>query len=207
MYPEAAIVLGGGASRRMGSDKMQLPLGSRTLLSWTVDRMAQSFHPTVVVAGQEKWVSSHGVLSDQITVVDDKHLGGEQSPLRGIVEGMSAVSASCYAVTAGDMPFVRADILKAMIRSAPEIWQILLPYWQGHPQPLMAIYHASTFSTMIQGLQKGHLSLLRIFDHLHVTAFEEQWWKQRDPEGFGFFNVNTPEQYEQAQRLMKVVKM
>lgn len=114
-----AIVLAGGAARRLGgADKASLRLGDRTLLGVTLDAVAGSGR-MVVVGEVPHGLAGSDVLPASVVVVrEDPPLGG---PAAAIGAGLAHVTAPHVLVLACDMPQIArvVPVLLAALAAAP----------------------------------------------------------------------------------------
>ena len=186
---EAAIVLAGGRSRRMGQDKATLPFGDETLLERTV-RIVREVVPEVLVISRE----------DQPRVGDFRvvHDSAEGlGPLAGLVKGLEVMSSERAFLTSCDVPFLKPEYLRLMIELS-----------QGHPitVPLVDGYHMTTSAVytrevlpvaqeLLAARRLRPLFLVEAVDARIVTADD---LRDVDPDLQSFRNCNTQEEYEQA---------
>ncbi|HUO40232.1 MAG TPA: NTP transferase domain-containing protein, partial [Mycobacterium sp.] len=105
--PLAAVVLAGGASRRMGRDKAGLPYRDRTLVEYVVSVVRQRCSPVFVIAapGQPLPELEADVLRDEVRGV---------GPLVATGRGLRAAAdagAQWAFVCAVDMPLLDAALI------------------------------------------------------------------------------------------------
>ncbi|MEJ5945527.1 NTP transferase domain-containing protein [Pseudokineococcus basanitobsidens] len=112
------VVLAGGTSRRLGTDKLAADLGGRPLLAVTVEgvRRALPGAPTVVVGPRERVAQ----LGDVARVVREQPAGS--GPAAAVLAGARALRADAVAVVAvvpGDAPWAGAALpaLVAAVRA------------------------------------------------------------------------------------------
>src|SRR5262245_38096564 len=131
----AAIVLCGGASERMGSDKAWLPFGPETMLQRVVRIVSEVCDPVVVVAGPTQALPE---LPSTVQVArDSSECPGPVAALRG---GLDYLPTDRPVYLCGcDMPFICAELIEllaAHYRSGHMVATIV----DGIRQPLGAIY-------------------------------------------------------------------
>ena len=112
----AGVVLAAGLSSRMGTNKMLLELGGRTLVQRAVaTALAAGLDPVLVVVGHERERVQEELMGLRCTPVFNKEYArGIHSSLKA---GISAVAAEndAAAVLLGDMPLVRAEMVRALV--------------------------------------------------------------------------------------------
>lgn len=84
-----ALVLAGGASRRMGRDKAWLELGGQALLLHVIDRLAPVCERIVVAGAVDQPLPE---LPDGVARVDDPPALHGRGPLVGVVVGLEALA-------------------------------------------------------------------------------------------------------------------
>jgi len=97
-----AIVMAGGDSRRMGTDKAGILIDGQTLLQSVITTMQQLFSQVIVSVRQPR----AGI--DLPQVCDEQHDGG---PLAGLVAGLNHISTPWAFMVACDMPFVVPEVV------------------------------------------------------------------------------------------------
>ena len=110
----AALVLAGGAGRRLGgADKPLLDLGGRTLLAWVIARLRDE--PVGAIA-----LSANGdparFARFGLAVLDDGAFAGA-GPLAGLLAGLdwaAGLGAEALLTVPGDTPFVPAGLTRAL---------------------------------------------------------------------------------------------
>ena len=137
--PLAAVVLAGGASRRMGRDKATLPYLDRTLIEYVVSVVRQRCAPIFVIAapGQQLPDLDAEVLRDAVRGVGPLVATG-----RGLRAAADAGALRAF-VCAVDMPFldpVLIDVLLDYSKNLPA--DVVLP-WDGRDHYLAALYRTS----------------------------------------------------------------
>lgn len=93
----AAVVLAGGAARRLGgADKPRLRVGERSMLDRVLDAVADA-DPRIVVGP--------GPVRDALGVTEEPPGGG---PVAALAAGLALVPSGTVAVLAADLPFLTA---------------------------------------------------------------------------------------------------
>lgn len=189
----SGIVLAGGKSSRLGYDKARIaqPDG-RPLIAHTVNRLAQVCREVLVVADRiERFLN----LDLPAPIVSD--FLEDTGPLGGIYTALGSMRFSYGLVVACDMPFLNQQLLLHMA-SLPRDYQALVPEFQGRLHPLHAIYAQTAFPVIDDFLQGGGRQVMALLDRLEVRRLNEEHVRSLDPQGYALFNLNTPEDIEQA---------
>jgi molybdenum cofactor cytidylyltransferase len=117
----AALVLAGGASRRLGSPKQMAVLGGETLLERSV-RIARGagLAPIVVVVGAEwEFVLARSSLGDVVTVVNEDWAEGMASSIRIGIKTLELAGPKAQGVLlmTCDQPAVTSQHLQLVVAS------------------------------------------------------------------------------------------
>ncbi len=184
---EAAIVLCGGLSRRMGRDKAGLPFGPETLLERTV-RLVREVVTEYVVATREgaPLPGPHPMARD-----------GGQGPLAGLAAGLRAVRAPLAFLTACDAPLLKPALVRRLLdlcrgRDAA------VPLIDGFHMATCAVYARAALPVAERLLAAGRLRPLFLIEAVDARIVTPDELRDVDPGLDSFVNCNTPEQYAEA---------
>ena len=199
--PTSAIVLAGGLSQRLGQDKRRLRLWGETrptLLEHTTNVVAQVCRDVVVVLNDpDAWADLPARL-----VADVYPDGGA---LGGIYSGLLAAQHDYALAVACDMPFLNADLIRAML-ARPRDYDVLIPR-SLRPgttrnafdvESLHAIYNKTCLAPIRMALESGRRQIAAFFPQVRVAYVEPEETLLYDPTGRSFVNVNTPDQMAEA---------
>lgn len=158
----SAIVLAGGAARRLGgASKPGLVIGDDTLLDLAVAACAVADAKPVVVVGPPD------LARDGVVVTREDPTGG--GPVAGLAAGLAELSARCGG------PFGEDDLILAlacdMPRAADAVAGLMAAVgpgdgaWvvddEGRPQPLLAVYRAQSLAVAVAELQTATGAAMR----------------------------------------------
>ena len=190
-----AIVLAGGRSRRMGVAKASLMLDGRTLLQRTVDAVAAVADEIVVARAPGQRLPPLQSARPLRTVEDA--VAGE-GPLVGIAAGLRSALAPVALLVAGDMPFLRPQLLRLLVERAEAGSRFVIPVREERPQPLCSALRRETLPVVQARLDAGERAVMALADALEAELLAPEAWATADPDGRSFDNVNTPEQLAAA---------
>jgi len=182
------IILAGGHSTRFGRSKSDVVWRGRSLISHVADRLRHVTLEIVAVARAEQDSSQWPV--DR--VIHDDH-GLPTGPLRGIVAGLNGVHTPYAFVCSCDSPLIDPRLLVALRQSIDPRDCAVVPVWEGHLQPLVALYAASAAPELLLLLRQGELSPARALSRLPHQTLSEEECRHIDPTGLSFCNVNSAE--------------
>lgn len=197
----AGLILCGGRSSRMGGgDKALAPLAGAPLL----DRIIRCMKPQV----DRLAINANGdptrFADFGLPVIADT-LDGLQGPLAGVLAGLEwAHPLGCAAVLTvpGDAPFLPPDLasrLGASIREAPGT--IAVASSAGRRHPVAALWPSALRDDLAGFLAAG--ASRRVNDFLAANATIDVPFESVEIGGMAtdpFFNVNTPQDLDEARR-------
>lgn len=159
------IVLAGGASTRMGRDKLHLRRGDRTLLQYVVDQLESHSGTPIRIAGPQR-----EEIDGSVVWVGEEPPGG--GPVAGIAAAVMGVETHWTVLMAGDAPdgprAIPALLACAATLDASADGAVLMDA-EGHRQPLCAIYRTTGLMQALTriGDPRG-VSMHRLLQELHL---------------------------------------
>jgi molybdopterin-guanine dinucleotide biosynthesis protein A len=125
-------------------------------------------------------------------------------PEKGALGGLyTAIQASAQPHTlciACDMPFVVRPLLDYVISLTSE-GDVVMPRLGGEAEPFRAVYAHACLGPIRAALEAGKMRVISFFPDVRVRFVDEAEIDRFDPQHLAFFNVNTPEDLEQARRM------
>jgi len=196
----AGIVLAGGRSSRLPPDKTQLRLGKMTLLEHVVSRLAYVVDEVIVVARGETSLGSVAQYGCPIRCVEDLVPG--RSALIGLYSGLKQSRYRANVVVAADMPFLNPFLIRYMIGLLDGA-DIVVPRVGKFYEPLHAVYSKDCIPAIRLSIAAGDMRVRGFYPGVRVREVTEQEIKKFDANLHSFFNVNTTEDWQQAQRIAR----
>jgi molybdopterin-guanine dinucleotide biosynthesis protein A len=177
-----AIVLAGGHSRRMGTDKSMLPVDGRPMVEHICRQLRGTFRRVLISANDVRKFSFLGLdaVPDRIP---------DQGPLMAVASALEASDSELNLIVGCDVPQIRLPVVRRMLAEA-EGADIIIPVTEdGREQPLFAVYRRSTRRCMDAALESGARRLSDIYRLCRVRRIElgDAGW---------FANLNTRADYE-----------
>lgn len=183
--PMAGLVLCGGGSTRMGSEKALIAVRGRPLVLHVVGLLEPAAHPVLLAPGTPGRLGTlpYREIQDEVP---------SAGPLSGLVAGLAASPHPLLAVAAVDMPFASAEVFRLLAR-LHERDDAVVPLTTTGPQPLHAVYATSALPVLRSALADRRLGLLEVLAELAVRWVSEAEWSGADPSGRFAVNLNRPE--------------
>lgn len=184
------VILAGGQSSRMGTNKALLEIEGEPLIQRLARRFIAWFEQVVVVTNTPE---TYAFLN--LPMVGDRIPG--LGPLGGLEAGLTASRYEHTFFCAVDMPFVSEGLIRQMLDLAPG-HDIVVPVWNGEFEPMHAVYGHGCLGAISRNLDARRLRLISIFDEVRRRDLTEAEVRRfGDPDRL-FFNCNTPEDLQQA---------
>ena len=194
--PAAGFVLVGGASRRMGHDKVAAQVGGVPLVARVHASLSEVVADIILVgkAGQ-------GNPLPGVPFATDDH--PERCALSGVVRALELAGDRCALVTACDHPFLAPALLRRLAEGPREA-AVLIPEVGGRLQPLVAVYRSAEALPVLAGrLASGRLGLRAAIGELTLETIGEAEVRSFDPTLASFTNVNTESDLARAREAEK----
>ncbi|MUL83577.1 molybdenum cofactor guanylyltransferase [Mycobacterium sp. CBMA247] len=155
--PLAAVVLAGGASRRMGRDKATLPFDGSTMVERVVAAVSERCSPVFVIAAPGQPLPELE-LSVQVLRDEVRGVGPLLATGRGLRAAAEAGRDRAF-VCAVDMPYLSSDLIDALALPAERLpADIVLP-WDGRDHYLAGIYRTALTEQIIALVRDGRRSM------------------------------------------------
>lgn len=191
------VVLSGGQSRRMGQSKAMLPFGDELMLPRVLRLLGDVVGPLVVVAAPQQVLPE---IPASVAVVRDRAEG--RGPLEGLYCGLVALRNQVDAayVTACDVPLLRADFVRYLIRQLGA-YDVVVPTEGEFHHPLAALYRTHLVDAISDRLAHDQLRMISFYEQVRTHRIDVQELREVDPELHSLMNLNRPEDYHAALRL------
>jgi molybdopterin-guanine dinucleotide biosynthesis protein A len=190
----AAVVLAGGEGRRISGGKPHRRLGGRTLLERALER-ARALSPDVALAVREPGQAGGA----EVEVLTDAP--GIEGPLAGLASALAfarARGAQAVLTLPCDAPFLPDDLAGRLSQALQADASCAVPQSGGRLHPTCALWRAELGPALQAYAASGRRALIGFAETVGLVAVP---WPDEpvDP----FFNINTPEDLERAEALLR----
>jgi molybdenum cofactor guanylyltransferase len=195
----AGIVVCGGKSTRMGTDKASLIFDGRSMLDRVTSMLARLFDTIVVVAAPDQTLPP---LS--IDVIDARDQTSGRGPLEGIRAGLSALPNECTAayVSSCDVPLLQEEFVRFMVQQL-ENCEIVVPETDGFKHPLAAMYRTSVVPQIESLLANDQLRPIFLYEKVKTRIVDQATLEKIDPDLISLMNLNSPADVQRALEVMR----
>ena len=197
--PTCGAILAGGLARRLGGgDKTLRQIGGRSVLERLIDRIAPSVAHLIVNANDDP--TRFAELN--LPVVPD-NLPGHPGPLAGVLAALDWVAANDPAVSwvvsvPGDAPFMPRDLVARLHAARQREGTVFACAGSGRwRHPVIGLWPVSIRNELRHAV--ADLGIRKIDAFTNQIGCATEYWPTDpvDP----FFNVNTPDDLAEANRL------
>lgn len=176
----------------MGKDKATLSLRGSTLLEQTREILEQVCGQ-VFILGRPELYGRFGACVEDVYP--------DCGPLGGIHAALLHSNTPYSLVTAVDTPFINADFFNYMIERAVNSQAVVtVPRVGGVVQPACAVFSLSFLELAEAALKAGKYKIEPVFPREQTLLLTEDDWGKFARAGEMFENLNTPEDFERAQK-------
>lgn len=145
------IVLAGGKSSRMGSDKGLLKLKDKTYVELVIDAMRPLVNEIIIVSNKEDYDQfRYQRIEDDIK---------DSGPLAGLYSGLKNSKTKYNLVLSCDIPMITTKILEKLIETNYNNYDVVQIESNNKTMPLIAMYKKQCMHKCIDLLQQGERRL------------------------------------------------
>ncbi len=186
----SCIVLCGGQSRRMGTNKAFLKIDGSYIIEGLIDKL-KNISQDVLVVVDKKWKYAQINKHRGVKILEDelKNYG----PVEGIRVGLTNSSGDLAFICACDMPFVNLNCIQELCGYVDESVDCVIPVVNGKNHPLHGFYKKRIVGVVEDVISEGKHRIIEIFRRVHT----------RFVDGFGcdmgksVINLNFPSEVKQ----------
>lgn len=157
------IVLAGGKSSRMGTDKGLMRLNGKPMIQHVLDPMARICHRILVVSGNPMY----GMFGFELVKDEAPDFG----PVMGVLSGLRQSKTERNLVLSCDVPFITFDLLKQLVLLSVDTDVVVASSEKG-THPLIAVYNRSCIPTFEKAIAEDEHRLRTVLDQLKVKELK-----------------------------------
>ncbi len=189
------VILAGGKSSRYGTNKAFAEMQGTRLIDRVARAMASVFPRLILVTNtpQEYTYLRIPMFEDHI-----KGLG----PIGGIYTGLDVMPDPAGFFVACDMPFINPELVLRMVGMGND-YDAVVPRVDWMIEPLHAVYAKSCLPFIKASIEAEEYQIIKVYDRIRVRYIDEKEIKAIDPGFKTFFNVNRPEELEDALKMAR----
>jgi molybdopterin-guanine dinucleotide biosynthesis protein A len=173
------IILAGGISKRMGTDKRLLEFQGKSFLE-NAYGLLKPFCEKVFISGNEIEGVNFSFIPDRIQ---------NAGPMGGIYSGLEFIQTDLMLVIPVDLPLLTSDVIEYLVNNHHRAFDATVYRFGKHVQPLVGMYDKRILPVIDSKIQNRDYKMQSLFDEIKTQFLDKKNFERY------FFNVNTPEQY------------
>lgn len=179
-----AILLAGGKSQRMGTDKGLLDLNGKTF----IQHICEALQPIV---GSNILIVSANAAYDALGFSRVEDIVENKGPVGGFYTGLKESKTKVNLVLSVDVPLVTTELLQWLIDNHDEIYMVTQTKIGEKTSPLIGVYDRSMRIVFGEHMAGNQLKLRQVIEDVKHQTIEvpEKWSNQVQ-------NINTKEEYQ-----------
>ncbi len=195
-YPESekiegitGVILAGGASQRMGSNKALLEVDGNSIIARTYRTLAGIFHEVIIVTNSP-------LDYDFLPCRKVPDIYANFGSIAGLHSALTHSSTAETFVTACDMPFLDQSIIRYLCHlQQVEGLEATIPDSEGGQEPLHGVYSSVCKDIFERAIQSGERKVVDILKKIKIRKVTYDEVQSIGGQSVSFLNVNTPEEY------------
>lgn len=175
------IILAGGKSSRMGTDKGLIHLDGRLFVECSISAVKPLVSEIFIISNNPKY--------DLLKLVRFNDIMPNAGPLAGIFTGLQHSNTDYNLVLSCDVPIIKTEVLELLIAAQDGAYDVVQLVSNGRCMPLIALYHKRCKKIFHELLKTDERRLHGALNHCKVKDVVV------DPAMEMFTaNINTPEE-------------
>ena len=183
------VVLAGGKSSRMKTDKALIKYQNITLLEHQINLLKTVFDKVIISANtQEYSFTGTAIIND-----DEKSKG----PIGGILSALKNTETEYIFILSVDMPFINKDLIQELIKDV-STYDIAIPVYNGKYEPTCAVYSKKCISIIETQIRSKNNKLIDFINICNAKFIDINSNSELYSDKI-FTNLNTPEELKALQ--------
>ena len=183
------VILAGGLSSRMGSNKALLPYQGGRFIEAIHRQLSELFSEVILVTNSAE---QYAFLPCRKVIDIYPGMGA----LGGLHAGLHHSASPYIFAVACDMPYLNSPLIRRIVSSRKGV-DVVIPEGDKGQEPLHALYGRNCLRPMEQALQSGKRRIVSFFPEVRVCSLPREAVTAVDPAFDSFRNINTPTDYYQ----------
>lgn len=192
------VIQAGGLSTRMGEDKALKQFLGKPLIERVIERLNPIADELLITTNQPQ---NYSFLNKRL--IPD--LQPDRGPLGGLFTAISSASHPYVGVVACDMPFASQKFFETAtnLMTEKEAQVVIVKSDEGY-EPFHALYRKEICLPVIKSaIDNNQWRVVSWLSQVKLYEINQDEMKTIDPTGLCFWNVNTPEEFAQAEQIAK----
>ncbi len=185
------VILAGGKSSRMGTDKGVLELNGKKIIEHIIFSIQPIVDEIIIISNTNNY--------DYLGLKVYNDIIKDRGPLAGIHTALTYTSTEKNLIVSCDTPFINSELLSYLVDNAGRC-EVAIPIHKGNTEPLCAIYSKKCVDRFEELISKNVLKMHNVFHHfITKEIFISEKQSFYDPKLF--VNINTPEELDKQKEV------
>ena len=173
------IILAGGKSSRMGTDKGLVILNGKPLIQYVIDTLIKVTSKVIIISNNDEYYK-FGLEVYPDLIID-------KGPVGGIFTALVTSSTKINIIVSCDTPFVTEKLLNLLIDNSTG-FEVTMSSHNNKTHPLIGVYNKSVSATFKKCLDNNQLKLSLVNEELvhNIVKIND-----RTISKLNFYNINT----------------
>ncbi|MES2575776.1 MAG: molybdenum cofactor guanylyltransferase [Bacteroidota bacterium] len=182
------IILAGGKSQRMGTDKGLLPLNGKPFITHVYEAMKPIFGDNIVVVSSNADYDAFGYNRIEDLISD-------KGPVGGLYTALKQSKTKFNLVLSVDVPLITTELVQWLVDNHDDGYLVTQVQVDEKVSPLVAVYDRALRTLLGEHMAGNQLKLREVIAEVNVQTLiiPEKWSKQLQ-------NINTEEDYKKIQK-------
>lgn len=177
------IILAGGKSSRMGTDKGLINLDGKLFIQYSISAVK----PLVA----ESLIISNNPAYDVFGLKRMEDIIKDAGPLAGIYTGLNRSKTDYNLVLSCDVPLIKTEVLELLIKAQDSKYDVVQLVSNGRSMPLIALYRRRCETIFYELLQNNERRL-----HVALNHCKVKYVVLNSEKDLFAANINTPEELQ-----------
>jgi molybdopterin-guanine dinucleotide biosynthesis protein A len=183
-----AVILVGGKSSRMGSNKAFLKIKGKTFIELQIELLRKMFDGIAISVNTP-------LEYEYLNLPIFKDIYPGKGPLGGIYTSLINSSSLHTFMLACDMPFIGPELI-SHLKDLTKEYDVVIPKSEKGLEPLHAFYSKKCIDPIKRSLDEDNLRIISFFPHVNVKIVELDNLNLSDSFKSSIRNLNTKDDYE-----------
>ncbi|NOY51138.1 MAG: molybdenum cofactor guanylyltransferase [Chlorobi bacterium] len=178
------IILSGGKSTRMGSDKGQKNFMGKPLVEYAIEALRPNCGNLVLSANRPLDYQKYN-----IQIIEDEIIG--VGPMGGVLSCLKHAKNEINIFLSCDTPYIDSSFIGFLIKNIDKNFDALVPVHPNNKaEPLCAYYNSSLINVLCAFIDKGDYKLMNFLGSIKMKKLDLSDWEYYNPGTFS--NLNSP---------------
>ena len=178
------IILAGGKSSRMGTDKGMILLNGKKFIEHIINALSPNVNQIIIIANNDNY--------NELGYKVYKDLIEDSGPLGGIYTGLKLSTTEKNIVLSCDTPFITTEFIKFIISNSNDS-EITVPVFKNNTEPLCAVYSKNITQNIYDLIVNNELKMQNVLKKFKTKELQINSNHTMFSENL-FQNINTPQE-------------